>query len=146
MLMPWLLDGVVPAMFAFFFFKQKTAYEITEGDWSSDVCSSDLGDHGPCGARWRGSGVHVGGPRRAAPRERGARARAGRLVPAVPRLLPLLSSSAAATSGTRGAHRRVAYVAVPITLGYGTLAFGGAAGSFSRSRLPFEVSSWGSTL
>src|SRR5213595_3167562 len=24
------------------FFKQKTAYEITEGDWSSDVCSSDL--------------------------------------------------------------------------------------------------------
>src|SRR5213595_4128177 len=26
-----------------FFFKQKTAYEITEGDWSSDVCSSDLG-------------------------------------------------------------------------------------------------------
>src|SRR5213595_4072147 len=25
----------------FFFFKQKTAYEITEGDWSS-VCSSDL--------------------------------------------------------------------------------------------------------
>src|SRR6059036_4172060 len=26
----------------FFFFKQKTAYEITYGDWSSDVCSSDL--------------------------------------------------------------------------------------------------------
>src|SRR3712207_6869025 len=25
----------------FFFFKQKTAYEIL-GDWSSDVCSSDL--------------------------------------------------------------------------------------------------------
>src|ERR1022692_2268517 len=25
----------------FFFFKQKTAYEI-QGDWSSDVCSSDL--------------------------------------------------------------------------------------------------------
>src|SRR5213595_3334545 len=32
----------------FFFFKQKTAYEITEGDWSSDVCSSDLnGLRGP---------------------------------------------------------------------------------------------------
>src|SRR5213595_3333249 len=29
-------------MILFFFFKQKTAYEITEGDWSSDVCSSDL--------------------------------------------------------------------------------------------------------
>ena len=24
------------------FFKQKTAYEITDCDWSSDVCSSDL--------------------------------------------------------------------------------------------------------
>ena len=28
----------------FFFFKQKTAYEIKECDWSSDVCSSDLID------------------------------------------------------------------------------------------------------
>ena len=27
---------------SFFFFKQKTAYEIKECDWSSDVCSSDL--------------------------------------------------------------------------------------------------------
>jgi len=27
---------------AFFFFKQKAAYEIKFGDWSSDVCSSDL--------------------------------------------------------------------------------------------------------
>ena len=26
-----------------FFFKQKTAYEIYQCDWSSDVCSSDLG-------------------------------------------------------------------------------------------------------
>ena len=26
----------------FFFFKQKTAYEVKECDWSSDVCSSDL--------------------------------------------------------------------------------------------------------
>src|SRR3546814_5837940 len=25
------------------FFKQKTAYEMRIGDWSSDVCSSDLG-------------------------------------------------------------------------------------------------------
>src|SRR3546814_9935565 len=28
---------------AFFFFKQKTAYEMRISDWSSDVCSSDLG-------------------------------------------------------------------------------------------------------
>ena len=29
-------------MFFFFFFKQKTAYEMCGRDWSSDVCSSDL--------------------------------------------------------------------------------------------------------
>src|SRR3546814_8192753 len=29
--------------FLFFFFKQKTAYEMRISDWSSDVCSSDLG-------------------------------------------------------------------------------------------------------
>src|SRR3546814_2725758 len=28
----------------FFFFKQKTAYEMRISDWSSDVCSSDLHD------------------------------------------------------------------------------------------------------
>src|SRR3546814_10104634 len=28
--------------FVFFFFKQKTAYELRISDWSSDVCSSDL--------------------------------------------------------------------------------------------------------
>src|SRR3546814_19412577 len=31
----------------FFFFKQKTAYEMRISDWSSDVCSSDL----PCAAK-----------------------------------------------------------------------------------------------
>src|SRR3546814_20911065 len=29
----------------FFFFKQKTAYEMRISDWSSDVCSSDLRRH-----------------------------------------------------------------------------------------------------
>src|SRR3546814_13053683 len=29
---------------SFFFFKQKTAYEMRISDWSSDVCSSDLVD------------------------------------------------------------------------------------------------------
>src|SRR3546814_4515776 len=29
-------------MCVFFFFKQKTAYEMRISDWSSDVCSSDL--------------------------------------------------------------------------------------------------------
>src|SRR3546814_4566805 len=31
-------------MVCFFFFKQKTAYEMRISDWSSDVCSSDLRD------------------------------------------------------------------------------------------------------
>src|SRR3546814_5622894 len=32
--------------FFFFFFKQKTAYEMRISDWSSDVCSSDLTELG----------------------------------------------------------------------------------------------------
>src|SRR3546814_1514764 len=32
---------LLPCVF-FFFFKQKTAYEMRISDWSSDVCSSDL--------------------------------------------------------------------------------------------------------
>src|SRR5438093_1726235 len=34
-------------LLTFFFFKQKTAYEMVS-DWSSDVCSSDLGFAGSC--------------------------------------------------------------------------------------------------
>src|SRR3546814_1096735 len=30
------------SLVSFFFFKQKTAYEMRISDWSSDVCSSDL--------------------------------------------------------------------------------------------------------
>src|SRR3546814_9976724 len=42
----------------FFFFKQKTAYEMRISDWSSDVCSSDLhpargGGNLPVGLRGR---------------------------------------------------------------------------------------------
>src|SRR3546814_5824479 len=36
------LRCVVPFFCLFFFFKQKTAYEMRISDWSSDVCSSDL--------------------------------------------------------------------------------------------------------
>src|SRR3546814_2248981 len=36
----------------FFFFKQKTAYEMRISDWSSDVCSSDLYDLKPKGLVW----------------------------------------------------------------------------------------------
>src|SRR3546814_2482852 len=43
----------------FFFFKQKTAYEMRISDWSSDVCSSDL-------AGLLGPGIRANGPWRAA--------------------------------------------------------------------------------
>src|SRR3546814_5140646 len=33
---------VLRGLVTFFFFKQKTAYEMRISDWSSDVCSSDL--------------------------------------------------------------------------------------------------------
>src|SRR3546814_18957352 len=33
---------ILICLFLFFFFKQKTAYELRISDWSSDVCSSDL--------------------------------------------------------------------------------------------------------
>src|SRR3546814_7941234 len=37
-----LMDLVSFLLLFFFFFKQKTAYEMRISDWSSDVCSSDL--------------------------------------------------------------------------------------------------------
>src|SRR3546814_20898252 len=37
----------------FFFFKQKTAYEMRISDWSSDVCSSDLEPQGTSGTAER---------------------------------------------------------------------------------------------
>src|SRR3546814_7151122 len=42
MLVAWLWN------LCFFFFKQKTAYEMRISDWSSDVCSSDLTRDRPC--------------------------------------------------------------------------------------------------
>ena len=41
-------------IYLFFFFKQKTAYEIVSRDWSSDVCSSDLAScqHVNCCRSW----------------------------------------------------------------------------------------------
>src|SRR3546814_15440492 len=36
---------------SFFFFKQNTAYELRISDWSSDVCSSDLGEDVVAGIR-----------------------------------------------------------------------------------------------
>src|SRR3546814_1997207 len=49
----------------FFFFKQKTAYEMRISDWSSDVCSSDLRTRRAGGGRGAGgragAAAHHGG-------------------------------------------------------------------------------------
>src|SRR3546814_3803836 len=36
------ISSIVFSIWRFFFFKQKTAYDMRISDWSSDVCSSDL--------------------------------------------------------------------------------------------------------
>src|SRR3546814_9710140 len=54
----------------FFFFKQKTAYEMRISDWSSDVCSSDLERDGS------GNGFHrIPNPESPIPAFRAARPR-----------------------------------------------------------------------
>src|SRR3546814_4921562 len=40
--MLWMRCDLYYFYLCFFFFKQKTAYEMRISDWSSDVCSSDL--------------------------------------------------------------------------------------------------------
>ena len=40
------IDKTTRLLIIFFFFKQKTAYEIYQCDWSSDVCSYDLNTKG----------------------------------------------------------------------------------------------------
>src|SRR3546814_6077770 len=50
--------------FVFFFCKQKTAYEMRISDWSSDVCSSDLGDVSAKSGRGMRLDVAIGGGER----------------------------------------------------------------------------------
>src|SRR3546814_1787747 len=83
--MSMMVLGVGFSCFGFFFFKQKTAYEMRISDWSSDVCSSDLADglrrggrgkaepqgeregvesavrgHGRCSFVWHGASLAIG--------------------------------------------------------------------------------------
>src|SRR3546814_7856388 len=78
------LDGVchsvlfclarVLVVFCFFFFKQKTAYEMRISDWSSDVCSSDLERR--CGLRGADQGRSAAaGDDRLQPRQFGSEER-----------------------------------------------------------------------
>src|SRR3546814_3570019 len=52
----------------FFFFKQKTAYEMRISDWSSDVCSSDLPRRGRSRRRRSTGSASRDGNRLAGPR------------------------------------------------------------------------------
>src|SRR3546814_9363117 len=61
----------------FFFFKQKTAYEMRISDWSSDVCSSDLSagrtsTNSPVVGGWFGRSVRRNIRSRQAPRNAGS--------------------------------------------------------------------------
>src|SRR3546814_6661117 len=58
----------------FFFFKQKTAYEMRISDWSSDVCSSDLNGQSSNGQSGRAEVDRLGRQRR----ERSAERRVGK--------------------------------------------------------------------
>src|SRR5216117_4432897 len=57
----YLTEKLFMAELCFFFFKQKTAYEIRKGDWSSDVCSSDLGDGSSIPTRYPPATCQTGG-------------------------------------------------------------------------------------
>src|SRR6184192_4370101 len=46
----------------FFLFEQKTAYEMSIGDWSSDVCSSDLASARSSPSSARSPGTTAGSP------------------------------------------------------------------------------------
>src|SRR3546814_1562349 len=67
----------------FFFFKQKTAYEMRISDWSSDVCSSDL--YEPCARDVEQRGADGGGRRYDGQAQEGSRRASVRDDPATPR-------------------------------------------------------------
>src|SRR3546814_8065466 len=71
---PYMVVLSVALMWRFFFFKQKTAYEMRISDWSSDVCSSDLVQPSEAGVEPGAAGNHGG----IAAGEPGLRLRIGR--------------------------------------------------------------------
>src|SRR3546814_10424589 len=61
--------SIYTVIYSFFFFKQKTAYEMRISDWSSDVCSSDLDarkkEPEDAGSSWKIRGARPAGGKRA---------------------------------------------------------------------------------
>src|SRR3546814_760817 len=95
----------------FFFFKQKTAYEMRISDWSSDVCSSDL-----CGSRLQarqGAGAWRDGVGRGAVAGAFERTRDG-LMEAAPRAALQLRARLYALVRAYFAERNVLEVETPI--------------------------------
>src|SRR3546814_2103414 len=102
----------------FFFFKQKTAYEMRISDWSSDVCSSDLpreridpaarSDRAPDPAVVRDA--HPAQPRARARPDR-ARAVGGGLLPPAARRRPAALAGAALSADA--VHRAFLCAALP---------------------------------
>src|SRR3546814_2948344 len=115
--------GVVICNCYFFFFKQKTAYEMRISDWSSDVCSSDLrvGERRGTPARHRllrGSRearARAPRPGRSRPHPRAHRVDAHRGEPRRPRLHRRPARSGRAT-GDRRLRNRLLVAVVPEAL------------------------------
>src|SRR3546814_5878971 len=57
-----MMHKVLYIVCVFFFFKQKTAYEMRISDWSSDVCSSDLSEkYADASRHFAAHGIKVAG-------------------------------------------------------------------------------------
>src|SRR3546814_12972125 len=89
-------------LFLFFFFKQKTAYEMRISDWSSDVCSSDLSIRPRSDAQGRGGG---GGRQRGTSHRSAASSSSVRA--STQRRPPSASSSSFQNGALRSEERRV---------------------------------------
>src|SRR3546814_4571224 len=80
------LNVLIFELFFFFFFKQKTAYEMRISDWSSDVCSSDLHPAFDPGQHARRAHAPARGKRCVLPQAAGGRAM---ILPGFPDAQPL---------------------------------------------------------
>src|SRR3546814_17182676 len=87
----------------FFFFKQKTAYEMRISDWSSDVCSSDLATP----PRRRSTSSTISSPRREAGAGRSRRPRRGRGRGRRPLSISSISRPRSTPTTSRSEERRV---------------------------------------